>query len=93
VEADDQARVQSDGHLADDVPRVGGMTHNLMDPATITVETAAQIRTWRVDEDFSRRAVAQAASELWGSAYGSNRLYGDGDRRSVAVPAVVLRHH
>jgi outer membrane protein assembly factor BamD (BamD/ComL family) len=53
------------------------MTHNLVDPATITTEMAVQIRTWRVDEDFSWRAVAQAASELWGSAYGSNQLYGE----------------
>lgn len=53
------------------------MTHNLVDPATITTEMAVQIRTWRVDEDFSWRAVAQAASELWGSEYGSNQLYGE----------------
>ncbi|MEU6070134.1 MULTISPECIES: hypothetical protein [Streptomyces] len=53
------------------------MTHNLVDPATITTEMAVQIRTWRVDEDFSWRAVAQAASELWGSEYGSNQIYGE----------------
>ncbi|MFJ9692887.1 hypothetical protein [Kitasatospora sp. NPDC101183] len=38
---------------------------------------AARIRTRRVDEDFSWRAVAQAASDLWGSGWGSNRLYGE----------------
>lgn len=53
------------------------MTHNLVDPATITREMAVQIRTWRVDEDLSWRAVAQAATDLWGSAYGSNQLYGE----------------
>lgn len=53
------------------------MTHNLGDPDGITTEMAMQIRAWRVDEDFSWRAVAQAASELWGSAYGSNQLYGE----------------
>jgi outer membrane protein assembly factor BamD (BamD/ComL family) len=53
------------------------MTRNLGDPATITTEMAVQIRAWRVDEGFSWRAVAQAASELWGSAYGSNQLYGE----------------
>ncbi|CCK24979.1 hypothetical protein BN159_0600 [Streptomyces davaonensis JCM 4913] len=52
------------------------MAYNLVDPATITTEMAVQIRAWRVDEDFSWRAVAQAATELWGSPYGSNQLYG-----------------
>ncbi|WP_317447320.1 hypothetical protein [Streptomyces collinus] len=50
------------------------MTHNLVDPATITTDMAVRIRTWRVDEEFSWRAVAYAASELWGSAYGGNQL-------------------
>ncbi|WP_328876888.1 hypothetical protein [Streptomyces sp. NBC_00299] len=53
------------------------MTRDTVDPATITPEMAAQIRKWRVDEDFSWRAVAQAASELWGSEWGSNQLYGE----------------
>ncbi|MFE2597802.1 hypothetical protein [Streptomyces sp. NPDC057617] len=52
------------------------MTDNTVDPATITPEMAVQIRTWRVDEEFSWRAVAQAASDLWGSGWGSNQLFG-----------------
>ena len=67
----------SDGQIAGDVSRVSGMKHNLVDPETITTEMAVQIRTWRVREGFSWRAVAQAASELWGSEYGSNQLYGE----------------
>ncbi|WP_354644583.1 hypothetical protein [Kitasatospora camelliae] len=42
------------------------MTPNPLDPATLTTGTAERIRTWRVDEDDSRRAVA-AASDLRGS--------------------------
>lgn len=53
------------------------MAHDTVDPATITPEMAARIRTWRVDEDLSWRAVAQAASDLWGSGFGSNQLYGE----------------
>jgi len=57
--------------------RVGGMSHGLVDPTTITAEMAVQIRIWRVDEERSWRAVAEAASDLWGSDYGSNQLYGE----------------
>ncbi|MFI6360028.1 hypothetical protein ACIBJF_47500 [Streptomyces sp. NPDC050743] len=53
------------------------MTHHHVDPATITPEMAVQIRTWRVEEDFSWRAVAQAATDLWGSEFGSNQLFGE----------------
>ncbi|WP_405987379.1 hypothetical protein [Streptomyces sp. NBC_00872] len=53
------------------------MTDNTVDPATITPEMAVQVRTWRVDEEFSWRAVAQAASDLWGSGWGSNQLFGE----------------
>ncbi|MFG3256892.1 hypothetical protein [Streptomyces sp. NPDC048172] len=53
------------------------MAHNTVDPATITLEMAQRIRGWRVDEDFTWRAVARAASDLWGSAYGSNQIYGE----------------
>ncbi|MEU1076052.1 MULTISPECIES: hypothetical protein [unclassified Streptomyces] len=53
------------------------MTHGTVDPAAVTLEKAAQIRRWRVDEDFTWRAVAQAASELWGSGGGSNQLHGE----------------
>ncbi|MFF2747567.1 hypothetical protein ACFVVA_18700 [Kitasatospora sp. NPDC058048] len=52
------------------------MKPNLVDPATVTTEMALQIRTWRVDEEFSWRAVARAATDLWGSEYGSNQIYG-----------------
>ncbi|MFJ8444313.1 hypothetical protein [Kitasatospora griseola] len=53
------------------------MAYNTVDPATMTPEMAAQIRTWRCDEDCSWRAVAQAATELWGSDRGSNQIYGE----------------
>ncbi|PJN27814.1 hypothetical protein [Kitasatospora sp. CB02891] len=53
------------------------MAYNTVDPATMTPEMAAQIRTWRCDEDYSRRAVARAATDLWGSDWGSNQLYGE----------------
>ncbi|MFI6984283.1 hypothetical protein ACIBSV_37630 [Embleya sp. NPDC050154] len=52
------------------------MTHDPDDPATMTPEMAAQIRTWRVDEEYTYRAVAQAATDLWGSTWGSNQIYG-----------------
>lgn len=53
------------------------MAHDTVEPGAITPEMAARIRTWRVDEDLSWRAVAQAASGLWGSGFGSNQLYGE----------------
>ncbi|MFF0716949.1 hypothetical protein ACWEVM_24700 [Streptomyces bauhiniae] len=37
---------------------------------------AARIRRWRCDEDYSWRAVAQAACELWGFEWGSSQLFG-----------------
>ncbi|MGW0966462.1 hypothetical protein [Streptomyces sp. NPDC002516] len=43
----------------------------------MTTEMARRIRAWRVDEEYSWRAVAQAASDLWGAPYGSNQLYGE----------------
>ena len=59
------------------VPRVLCMPRRLLvDPADLTIEMAAQIRRWRIDEDMSWRAVAEAASDLWGSDYGSNQIYG-----------------
>lgn len=62
------------------------MKPNMVDPATVTAEMAAQIRAWRVDGDFSWRAVAQAAFDLWGSDYGSNQLYG----RDLCTAAALL---
>lgn len=53
------------------------MTYDFGAPVTITMEMAVQIRRWRVDEDFTWRAVAQAATGLWGSEYGSNQLFGE----------------
>ncbi|WNO70892.1 MULTISPECIES: hypothetical protein [unclassified Streptomyces] len=52
------------------------MEYEFVDPATITREMAVQIREWRVDEDFTWRSVARAATDLWGSEYGSNQIYG-----------------
>lgn len=46
------------------------------DPESMTPEMAAQVRTWRVDEEYTYRAVAQAATDLWGSDWGSNQVYG-----------------
>lgn len=63
------------------------MKPDLVDPATVTTEMAVQIRTWRVDEEFSWRAVARAATDLWGSEYGSNQIYG---RDLCAAAAKVL---
>ncbi|GGQ91988.1 hypothetical protein [Kitasatospora griseola] len=60
------------------------MAHNTVDPATMTPEMAAQIRAWRCDEDYSRRTVAQAATDLWGSDWGSNQLYGEDLCRAAA---------
>ena len=48
----------------------------LVDPADLTSEMAALVRRWRVEEDMSWRGVAQAASDLWGSDFGSNQIYG-----------------
>ncbi|MYQ47860.1 hypothetical protein GTW40_22890 [Streptomyces sp. SID4985] len=62
------------------------MTPNPVDPATITPEMADRIRTWRCDEDYTWRAVAQAASDLWGSERGSNQLFG----RDLCVAAARL---
>lgn len=51
--------------------------HGTVDSDNLSPEMVAQIRRWRVEEDFTWRAVAEAASELWGSSYGSNQLYGE----------------
>ncbi|MFI6151689.1 hypothetical protein ACIBCA_03220 [Kitasatospora sp. NPDC051170] len=53
------------------------MTPHGVDPETLTAEMAAQIRTWRCDEGYSWRAVAQAATDLWGSDWGGNQLFGE----------------
>ncbi|WP_155372477.1 hypothetical protein [Catellatospora vulcania] len=57
----------------------------LVDPAALTLEQARQIRRWRVDEEASWRGVAQAATELWGSEFGDNQLYGEDLCRAAAL--------
>jgi hypothetical protein len=57
--------------------RVGGMTRGPVDPSAITAQMAVQVRAWRVDEERSWRAVAEAASDLWGFGWGSNQLFGE----------------
>ncbi|MFI7009535.1 hypothetical protein [Streptomyces sp. NPDC050145] len=52
------------------------MANHRAEPEHLTTEMARQIRAWRVDGEYTWRAVAQAATERWGSAYGSNQLYG-----------------
>lgn len=80
-----RARAQSVGHLDRNVPRVAGMTHNTVDPATVTPEMAAQIRRWRCDEDYSWRAVARTAPRSCAAAADS----GSGGRRLGVVCATV----
>ncbi|WP_433183718.1 hypothetical protein [Actinoallomurus sp. CA-150999] len=48
-----------------------------IDPAELTSEQVAQIRAWRVDQEMSWRAVAEAAADAWGSDYGGNQLAGE----------------
>ncbi|MGW5355317.1 hypothetical protein ACWERV_32965 [Streptomyces sp. NPDC004031] len=62
------------------------MTHNGADPAALTPGMAARIRAWRCGEDYSWRAVAQAASERWGFEGGGNQLLG----RDLCVAAAKL---
>ncbi|MGW9211248.1 hypothetical protein ACWGR4_30240 [Embleya sp. NPDC055664] len=40
------------------------MTHEPGQPTTLTHEMAAQVRVWRVDEEYTFRAVARAATDL-----------------------------
>ena len=47
-----------------------------VDSSDITAEQAAQIRVWRVENEMSWRAVAQAAADAWGSRHGGNQLFG-----------------
>lgn len=51
----------------------------------VTVERAKQVRSWRVEDEMSWRAVAQAATDAWGSDYGSNQLFGEELCRAAAV--------
>lgn len=54
-------------------------------PADLTVEQARLIRSWRVDEDYPYRSVAQAATDLWGSGWGSNQAFGEELCRGAAT--------
>lgn len=60
------------------------MASSFVDPDDLTTEQVAQIRAWRVDEEMSWRAVAQAATDTWGSSYGSNQLFGEDLCRAAA---------
>ncbi|MFJ5265824.1 hypothetical protein ACIQAC_35725 [Streptomyces sp. NPDC088387] len=53
------------------------MTPDAGDAVAMTREMAVRIRAWRVEEGLSWRAVARAASGLWGGGHGSNQLYGE----------------
>ena len=46
-------------------------------PAELTAQQVAQVRSWRVDQDMSWRAVAEAAAEVWGWGYGGNQIFGE----------------
>jgi hypothetical protein len=48
-----------------------------IDPAKLTSKHVAQIRAWRVDQEMTWRAVAQAATDAWGSDHGSNQPAGE----------------
>lgn len=55
-----------------------------IEPAELTARQAAQVRTWRVDREFSWRAVAEAAAHEWGWASGGNQLFGEELCRAAA---------
>lgn len=56
-----------------------------IDPAELTSEQVAQIRAWRVDQEMTWRAVAQAATDAWGSDHGSSQLAGEELCRAAAI--------
>lgn len=63
----------------------GGMRHSsYIYAADLTSDQTQQIRAWRVDEEMSWRAIAQAASDTWGMPYGSNQLFGEDLCRAAA---------
>jgi hypothetical protein len=55
------------------------------DPSYVSAERAEQVRCWRVNHEMTWRAVAQAATDAWGSDYGSNQLFGEELCRLAAV--------
>ncbi|GAA4626035.1 hypothetical protein GCM10023196_032610 [Actinoallomurus vinaceus] len=56
-----------------------------IDPAELTSEQVVQIRAWRVDQDMTWRAVAEAAAGAWGADHGSNQLAGEELCRAAAL--------
>lgn len=56
-----------------------------IDPAKLTAKQVAQIRTWRVDQEMTWRAVAQAAIDAWRSDHGGNQLMGEELCRAAAI--------
>lgn len=57
----------------------------LFDPSYVSAERAAQVRSWRVKHEMTWCAVAQAATDAWGSDYGSRQLFGEELCRAAAV--------
>lgn len=55
------------------------------DQSYLSEERAKQIRKWRVEDEMTWRAVAQAATDAWGSAHGSNQLFGEELCHAAAV--------
>ena len=54
-------------------------------PAKLTSKQVTQIRGWRVDQEMTWRAVAQAATDAWGSDHDSNQLAGEELCRVAAI--------
>jgi hypothetical protein len=52
-------------------------SNGFLDPSYLTQERAEQVRAWRVEQDMTWRGVAQAATDAWGSEWGSNQLFGE----------------
>lgn len=60
-------------------------TYAFFDPSYLSAERAAQVRNWRVEHEMTWRAVAQAATDAWGSAHGSNQVFGEELCHAAAV--------
>lgn len=54
------------------------------DPAELTALQAARVRTWRVDQEFSWRMVAEAAANEWGWGSFGNQIFGEELCRAAA---------
>jgi hypothetical protein len=55
-----------------------------VDPGDLSREQVAQVRRRRVEQEFSWRGVAEAATEAWGSDFGGNQLFGEELCRAAA---------